>query len=61
MLSQHGVTCVLCLTVISTQQHYCVCFYKAVSKSDKLLIEKNLLCNIYLSVCVIGVQLQNDT
>ena len=44
MLSQHGITCVLCLTVVSTQQCYCVCFYRFISESDKLLIEKNLLC-----------------
>ena len=52
MLSQCGITCVLYLTAVSMQQCYCVCFYRAVSESDKLLLEKNLLCNICLSVCV---------
>ena len=51
MLWQRGITCVLCLTAVSTQQRYCVCFYGAVSESDKLFVEKNLLGNIFLSVC----------
>ena len=45
MLSQHSITCVLCLTTVLTQQHYCVGFYRAVSESDKLLAEKNSLCS----------------
>ena len=51
MPSQSGITCVLCLTAVSIQQCYCVCFYRALSESDKLLVEKNLWSNICLSVC----------
>ena len=51
MLSQRGITCVLCLTAVSIQQRYCVCFYRALNESYKLLVEKNLWCNICLSVC----------
>ena len=44
MLSQCGVTYALCLTAVSTQQPYYVCFCGAVSESDKFLVEIKLLC-----------------
>ena len=42
MLSQHGITCVLCLTAVSTQQRYCICFHRGMNLINCLL--KKIYC-----------------
>ena len=44
MLSQRGITCVFCLTAVSTQQHYCICFHRGMNLINCSL--KKIYCQI---------------